>query len=195
KAKDYLQLAGYYYPFWDKAYAKALCEEFKIDLKQKICKMNKGMLSMLTIIIALASRSDITILDEPVAGLDVFMRDKFYTLLLKDYAETMRTFIISTHIIEEASNLLEEVIVLNNGVIEEKENTQQLLYISGKAEDVDNITSGFTVVNSEVLGNLKNVCVRTTETEKISSLATAHNLDVATVPLQKIFVYLTGEKA
>ena len=99
-------MASCYYPAWDAAYAKQLTKEFGLDLKKKVCKMNKGMMSMVTITLALASRAPVTILDEPVAGLDVYMRDRFYDLLLKDYEETGRTFILSTHIIEEAANLL-----------------------------------------------------------------------------------------
>lgn len=43
-------------------------------------------MSMVTILIALASRAPITILDEPAAGLDVVMRERFYQLLLEDFA-------------------------------------------------------------------------------------------------------------
>ena len=63
---------------------------------------------MLTIVLALASRAPITFMDEPVAGLDVVAREDFYRLLLDDYAETGRTFVISTHILEEASNVFEK---------------------------------------------------------------------------------------
>ena len=72
-------------------------------------------MSMVTITAALASRAPVTILDEPAAGLDVVMRECFYRLLLDDYAETNRTFVISTHIIEEAAGVFERVIVLDEG--------------------------------------------------------------------------------
>ena len=67
-------------------------------------------MSLVTITIALASGAPITILDEPVSGLDVYMRDRFYALLLEEYARSNRTFILSTHIIEEAANVLEDVV-------------------------------------------------------------------------------------
>ena len=73
-------------------------------------------MSMVTILIALASRSPITILDEPAAGLDVVMRERFYQLLLDDFAQTGRTFLVSTHIIEEAASVFEQVIILDEGV-------------------------------------------------------------------------------
>ncbi len=86
-----------YYPHWDKAYAEQLVQRFGLKTKKRISKLSKGMLSMVTIVLALASRAPVTILDEPVAGLDVVAREDFYKLLLEDYTETGRTFIISTH--------------------------------------------------------------------------------------------------
>lgn len=74
------------------------------------------MMSMVTIVLALASRAPITILDEPVAGLDVVAREQFYDVLLADYAETGRTFIISTHIIEEAAGVFEDIILSTTAV-------------------------------------------------------------------------------
>ena len=52
--------------------------------------------------------------DEPTLGLDAAMRYKFYNLLLADYEENPRTIIISTHLIDEVSNLFEEILILND---------------------------------------------------------------------------------
>ncbi|MDO5602495.1 MAG: ATP-binding cassette domain-containing protein, partial [Oscillospiraceae bacterium] len=195
KAKEYLRMASIYFPYWDKEYAARLIEEFGLDVKQKICKMSKGQMSMVTIVVALASRAPITMLDEPVAGLDVVMRDKFYQLLLQDYAETQRTFILSTHIIEEAAGLLEEVLVLHDGVIKEKVNTEELIgqfrYVSGKEEDVNALCGRFEKVHEEGLGRMRAVCLRGADGE-IEKAAEGLSVDIAHVPLSKIFVYLTG---
>ena len=64
KIRHYLRSAAIYYPGWDREYAQRLLEEFKLDEKKKICQLSKGQMSMVTILIALASRSPITILDE-----------------------------------------------------------------------------------------------------------------------------------
>ena len=94
----------------------------------------------------MASKAEFTVLDEPVAGLDVVAREQFYKLLLDEYTETGRTFVISTHIIEEAADVMEEVIILNKGKIILKENTQDLIdracYVTGLAEQVDQAVSG-----------------------------------------------------
>lgn len=63
KVKEYLRAAALYYPHWDKEYAARLIEMFGLDTKKKIYKLSKGMMSMVTIVLALASRAPITILD------------------------------------------------------------------------------------------------------------------------------------
>ena len=109
RIKDYLEIASLFMPNWDKDMAKHLVEKFELDAKQNVSKLSKGMMSMVTIIIALASKADFTFLDEPVAGLDVVMREYFYKVLLEEFTESGRTFVVSTHIIEEAADIFEEV--------------------------------------------------------------------------------------
>lgn len=77
KVREYLRMASIFYPKWDAQMAKKLVEQFHLDEKKKISKISKGMMSMVTIIVALASKADITMLDEPVAGLDVVARSSF----------------------------------------------------------------------------------------------------------------------
>ena len=115
KAEDYLMAARLFCPRWDTAYADTLIRKFGIDVKKRLNRMSKGQMSAVTIVAALASRAPLTFLDEPAAGLDVVMRERFYRLLLDDYAQTGRTFVISTHIIEEAAGVFERVIVLDEG--------------------------------------------------------------------------------
>ena len=117
KVRDYLRAAAIFYPNWDREYAGRLLAEFQLGPKKKICQLSKGQMSMVTILVALASRAPLTILDEPAAGLDVVMRERFYQLLLDDFAETGRTFLVSTHIIEEAASVFEQVIILDQGRI------------------------------------------------------------------------------
>lgn len=141
KVRYYLKSAAIFYPNWDQEYADRLLNEFQLEPKKKISQLSKGQMSMVTILIALASRAPITILDEPAAGLDVVMRERFYQLLLEDFAQTGRTFLVSTHIIEEAASVFEQVIILDQGRILENSPTEELVeqfrYISGREDVVD----------------------------------------------------------
>lgn len=68
KVKDYFRIASIYYKNWDDAYAHRLAQRFGLEENKRINKLSKGMLSMVTIVVALASRAPITLLDEPVAS-------------------------------------------------------------------------------------------------------------------------------
>lgn len=198
KAKEYLRAASAYYPHWDADYANKLVAAFGLDPKKKISKMSKGMLSMLTIVLALASRAPITMMDEPVAGLDVVAREQFYDFLLADYTETKRTFIISTHIIEEAATVFEEIIFVDHGNIIAQENTEQFLskfhVISGKDDVVDAVASGMEIVHSESFGRNKSVCVRA-ESAALTAAIGTQDVTVSGMSLQKAFVAMTKEEA
>lgn len=195
RIKDYLEMASLFMPNWDKELAKHLLEKFELKEKQKVCKLSKGMMSMVTIVIALASKADFTFLDEPVAGLDVVMREYFYRVLLEEFTESGRTFVVSTHIIEEAADIFEEVIILDKGQIVLKQNTQDLLdscrHVSGRAEEVDVMTAGMKVLHEEKMGRSKGVTVML-EPEKM--LYNTPEVAVQPVSLQQVFVAMCGKE-
>lgn len=196
KVKEYLRIAATYYAGWDKEMEQRLVALFELDRKKKLGKLSKGMLSMVTIIVAMCSKAPYTLLDEPVAGLDVVAREQFYKLLLEEYAATGRTFVISTHIIEEAADVLEEVIILHEGRVLLVEDTQALLervrYVSGKAEAVDAAVAGLEVHHPETLGRSKGVTVFLKPGQKVEE---SRDVSVQLVNLQKAFVALCGEEA
>lgn len=196
KVKQLLKTAELILPYWDNEYAKRLIGEFELDEGKRIANLSKGMLSAVTIIIALASKSPITFLDEPVAGLDVFMRDKFYRLLLKEYTESERTFVVSTHIIDEAANVLEDVIIIESGKILLTENTDELLsrhrIVSGRADDIDEFIKGYRVTHSESHGKSKTVCVEFDDYDKFKADVSTYDFDVSKASLQKLFMNLLG---
>ena len=193
KVKEYLKIASIFYANWDQKLAETLIEKFELDITKKIGKLSDGMRSMVTIVVAMASKAEFTFMDEPVAGIDVVMRETFYKLLLDEYAETGRTFVISTHIIEEAANIFEEVIILNRGEVLVKENTQDLLdrtyHISGNADEVDKATAGLKQHHVENMGRSKAVTVFL---EKGKEFVANCDVSVQKVNLQSAFVALCG---
>ena len=188
-------MAASYLPHWDKEMAERLVKLFHLEPKQRLIKLSKGMVSMLGAVTALASKADFTFLDEPVSGLDVVAREQFYQLLLEEFTETGRTFVISTHIIEEAADIFEEVIFLHHGKIILKENTQKLLeetvYVSGRAETVDAVIQGKEIYRPKTLGRSKSVLVRLQEGEILHQ---KEGITIQPVNLQKIFVSLCREE-
>jgi len=195
KVKEYLKMASIYMPNWDKEFAEELLKTFELDANKKLNKLSKGMLSMVTITVALASKAEFTFMDEPVAGVDVVMREQFYRILLDEFAESGRTFVISTHIIEEAADVFEEVIMLDKGKIILKENAVELLdrarHVSGVAEAVDKVMEGREIYRPEKLGRSKGVTVLLKQGETLESDT---EISVQPMSLQQVFVAMCGKE-
>ena len=151
------------------------------------------MLSMLTITVALASKAPFTFLDEPVAGLDVIARGDFYRLLVEEYAQSGRTFVISTHIIEEAADVLEEIFIMDRGRMIRHENTRQFVQsafeVSGEASAVQRVCAGLENYTILSLGRKKTVAVFLREGQRLDE---REKVDIAPMHLQDAFAALCG---
>ena len=196
KIKHYLQTAAIFCPNWDVDYAQRLLHEFELDPKKKIYQLSKGQMSMVTILIALASRAPITILDEPAAGLDVVVRERFYQLLMEDYTQNPdRTFIVSTHIIEEAASVFERVIILDQGRVLEDAPTDELVnqfrYVSGREDQVKRACQGLELLSTHQMERHTTWAVRG-DVKRLDQAGP--EVDVAPMTLQNVFVALCGHE-
>ncbi len=117
QVRQALRAASWFYPNWDGALADTLLDEFELPTKRAIKKLSRGMRSSLGIVIGLAARADVTLFDEPYAGLDAVARHRFYDQMLADFAERPRTVLLSTHLIDEVADLLERVVMIDRGRI------------------------------------------------------------------------------
>lgn len=112
---ELLDVAGSFYPNWDKQLAQRLFEYFSFDPKNYHNRLSKGKTSTFNMIIGLAARCPLTIFDEPTTGMDAAVRKDFYRALLKDYLAFPRTIILSSHHLNEIEDLLEDVLLLKDG--------------------------------------------------------------------------------
>lgn len=190
---DVLRIAAGAYPNWDQAFADRLAAEFKLPLKRLIKKLSRGQLSAIGIILGLASRAPLTFFDEPYLGLDAVARRYFYDELLADFARHPRTVVLSTHHIDEVANLLEHVVILDDGKVLLDADTDELqdaaISVSGRAADVDAFLLGREILERTQLGGLVNAAISTREGDVRA--AREAGLDIAPVSLQALFVHLT----
>lgn len=194
KLKEYLRIASCCYPNWDSDMAARLLHDFNLNPRKQLSQLSKGMLSMATILVALCSKADYTFLDEPTAGLDAIARENFYRLLLEEYTKTGRTFVLSTHIIDEAADLMEDVLILKEGSLIYCGSTQSLLercyHVSGRIEDVDAAVHGLSALHPEVFGRSKSVNIILEQGEELPNSC---NISIQPLSLQKIFSMLCGK--
>ncbi|WP_083655997.1 ABC transporter ATP-binding protein [Paenibacillus sp. FSL H7-0326] len=198
RIRDVIAIASYQFPSWDAKLADTLLTEFNLPLKRHVKKLSRGMLSAVGIVVGLASRAPLTIFDEPYLGLDATARQMFYDRLIQDYMEHPRTIILSTHLIDEISAMLEHVIVIDSGRIllsEEAEKLRGAAYtISGKKQDVEAFIHNKKVLRSETLGSILQVTVRSEGISDFRKQAESKHLDVAPVSLQQLIVHLTNNR-
>ena len=119
---------------WDDALAAHLVDLFNLNKKSKFTDLSRGQKTLVGNVIGLAASAAITLLDEPYLGLDVQNRDALYRVLLDEIGgDPERTFIISTHHVEDAARLLDSVILLAQGHVT-------------TVQDVDTLTGDAVVV-------------------------------------------------
>ena len=170
---------------------------FDLDINKKFRSLSKGYQSIFKLTAALSLNVPYVIFDEPVLGLDANHRELFYKELMKDYIENPKTVILSTHIIEEVSGLLENVVILNDKKIVSTDEAEELLNkvytVSGLSQNVDKYIEAKEIVNIETLSNFKSVTVLG-EINSIDRInAERLGLEFSKVELQKLFLYLTNK--
>lgn len=193
KINSLFKLTEKFYGEFDWDLAHRMLEEFELNPYKHLNKLSTGYRSITKLIVALCVPCDYIFLDEPVLGLDANHREMFYNFLLDTYQERLRTFVISTHLIEEISNLLERVIILDKGKIIDDNELEQLLYeayvLSGAANEIEDLLKDVQVLDKEVLGGATTVYIKGYITRK--SLG---NIKVTPMSLQDYFKKVTSRK-
>ncbi|MDU7252177.1 MAG: ABC transporter ATP-binding protein [Clostridium sp.] len=196
KIVDVFKWTKEFYEDFDMEYAIKLSELFKLNIKKKVKNLSTGYKSISKIIATLASGAEILIFDEPILGLDANHREFFYKELLKFYNDGQKTIIIYTHIIEEISHILEKVVILREGKIIENNSVEDMLNlayaVSGNNEAVDKYITSKNTIDIETLGSYKKATILQERTKEDLDNIKKLELEISTVELQKLFIYLTN---
>lgn len=183
-----------FYPNFDVNYALNLSRQFQLSPTKKIKSLSTGYKSIFKLILALSCNAPFLLLDEPVLGLDANHRDLFYKLLIQTYSERPCTIVISTHIIEEISDIIEQVILIKNGFILLDKPTEEVLSmgyaVSGKASAVEDYSKDKQILSVESLGGLKTAYLLGNKNES----QIPADLEVSSLDLQKLFIQLTNDE-
>lgn len=196
---DVLEVSKSIFPNWDVNFSRSLIEDFHLPLKRRIKKLSRGMLSAVGIVIGLASRAPLTIFDEPYLGLDVVSRGLFYDRLMEDYSKHPRTVILSTHLIDEVSNLLEHILVIDNGKLIIDQDAEELrgkaFTVTGQTSKVEEFLIGKETVHREPFGGVLSATVIRSKNGSEQKQAVASGLETSPVSLQRLVVHLTNGKS
>jgi ABC-2 type transport system ATP-binding protein len=198
KVKELFKWTSEFYESFNMEYALNLCKKFRLDTNKKFKELSTGYSSICKIIITLSSGAEILIFDEPVLGLDANHRDLFYKELVANYIDEPKTIILSTHIIEEVSEILEKVIIIKEGKLlsdKEVENLLSEAYIVSGAEDIiDQYIKNKNCINIDTIAGFKAATIIGRLTYEDKKIIEQTNIEVSKVELQKLFIHLTGEE-
>ena len=194
KPRHVFRSAPWFFPNWDADFAEQLIDDFRLPMKRRIKKLSRGQLSAIGVIVGLASRAPLTFFDEPYLGLDAVARQTFYDRLLTDYAENPRTVVLSTHLIDEVSDLLEHVIVIDDGRIIIDQPAEEVrgsaTTVVGTASAVDAFTAGRDLISREGIGGLASATLGALSPADITAARSA-GLELSAVSLQQLIVRKT----
>ncbi|MDI7741885.1 ABC transporter ATP-binding protein [Lysinibacillus fusiformis] len=196
--EDALRFGALFNKNWDMELAEHLVTLFELPRKKKIKKFSKGMQSMVQIILGLASKAPVTIMDEPTNGLDAHMRKQFNDALLNTYEEEPRLIILSTHHIEEIEAMCEKIAIINQQTVVRYEETEALkmrgVLLSGSAETIEPLIEGYTILEKRKLGKQINVMIDDEFTDEWKSIAKQAGVTGEKAPLQDYLVNFTTKR-
>jgi ABC-2 type transport system ATP-binding protein len=113
---DYIHLYGAYYPRFDEALMERYLREFELDGGMKLQSVSYGQKKKLLLAFALATQARLVVLDEPTNGLDIPSKRVFRRVCAEAVNEE-RAFVISTHQVRDVQNLIDPIVILDNGRI------------------------------------------------------------------------------
>ena len=117
RVDELLRYSRAFYPTWDDAYADELRRTFGLGLAAKVKTLSKGQKARLGLLIALAYRPELLVLDEPSSGLDPVVRRDILEAIIRTIADEGRTVLFSSHLLEEVERVADHVTMLHDGKV------------------------------------------------------------------------------
>ncbi len=107
-----------FYPSWDPVYAESLRRDFDLDPMANIKTLSRGQRARTGLLLALAHRPDLLILDEPSSGLDPVVRRDILGAIIRTIADEGRTVLFSSHLLDEVERVADHIAILHHGRIQ-----------------------------------------------------------------------------
>lgn len=169
-----------------------------IPVDKKISQLSKGMKKQVAFWLAICTKPDVLILDEPVDGLDPVMRRQIWSLLLQDVAEREMTVMVSSHNLRELEDVCDYVGILHEGRLllerdlDEMKSDIHKIQVAFKGADAD--LSDLLPLKEMSIGSVRTLIVRGTRAH-IEAQLQIHEpvvLDFIPLTLEEIFIYEIG---
>ena len=117
RVDELIRYSRAFYSDWDDAYAEELQRSFALDPAAKIRTLSKGQKARAGLLVALAHRPELLLLDEPSSGLDPIVRRDILGAVIRTIADEGRTVLFSSHLLEEVEEVADHVTMIADGRI------------------------------------------------------------------------------
>lgn len=189
-----------FYPRWDDAYAGELQAKLELDGRAKVRALSRGQQAKLALLLVMAYRPELLILDEPTTGLDVVVRRDFLEGIIALIQEEGRTVFFSSHIVHEVERVADWVGLIDHGKLirctplETLKQEVRRLVLTGEGFPADLARSLPGVLQMESTGRQTSLIVEGFGEETLTAVRALKptHIDVEDLPLEDIFVALVG---
>lgn len=134
KVCDIIDFFHDFYEDFDKSRAYDMLQKLNINPSDRLHSMSKGTKEKVQLILVMSRRANLYCLDEPIAGVDPAARDYILSTILNNYEENA-TILLSTHLISDVENILDDVIFIQNGRIRLTDSVENIRFQQGKSVD------------------------------------------------------------
>jgi ABC-2 type transport system ATP-binding protein len=117
RVDELMRYSRAFYPAWDDAYAEELRETFALDASATVGTLSKGQKARVGLLVALAYRPELLVLDEPSTGLDPVVRRDILDAIVRTIADEGRTVLFSSHLLDEVERVADHVTMISHGRI------------------------------------------------------------------------------
>lgn len=163
--KDMLTVGRKLNAHWDQELALNRLARLDIPLERQIGKLSGGQQAQISLLMALAKRPELLILDEPVASLDPLARREFQQSLMDAVAESGLTVILSSHIVADLERLCDYLVILSGSRVQVTSDTDALLashkLLVGPKERVESVGRTHTILSETTAGRQSTLLVQT----------------------------------
>lgn len=128
--KDAFDYMDVFYNNWDMERAYTMLKMFKLTDDREMYKLSKGNLARVKIILGFSQKAKYLLLDEPFSGIDIFTREDFISSMI-NYMDEDMAIVITTHEIKEVENIVDEVILMDNGKVVLEFNAEDVRFEEG----------------------------------------------------------------
>ncbi len=133
-AEKLLNMFSDFYADFQQDKAREMLEKLGIDPKQKIKQMSKGTREKVQLILVMSRKAELYLLDEPIGGVDPATRDYILETIIRNYNPSA-SVVISTHLIADVEQVLDDVIFINHGQIVLRSSVDDIREQQGKSVD------------------------------------------------------------